>query len=87
MPRVFIPPSLRTLTGGRDVIAVPGDTVGAALDALEAQCPGVSAFVRQGDALQPGLIVSVGGTFAAQGLRESVREDDEIHLLPAIGGG
>ena len=40
-----------------------------------------------GDGLAPGLAVSVNGAASALGLLQKVKPDDEVHFLPAIGGG
>ena len=44
----------------------------------------VRAFVA-GDAIAPGLAVSVDGSMTSRLL--AIRPDSEIHFLPAIGGG
>ena len=43
MPIVFVPPGLRDLTGGMAQVAAPGSSVGAVIDALEGQFPGIKA--------------------------------------------
>jgi hypothetical protein len=39
-----------------------------------------------GSSIQPGLMLAVGSRMGAR-LLDSVDENDEIHILPAIGGG
>ncbi|GDY09822.1 MAG: hypothetical protein DWI21_07030 [Planctomycetota bacterium] len=87
MPRVFIPPLLRTLTGGRDIIDVAGQTVAEILVELDRQFPGIQSRLVEGDRLKPGLSVGIGTKVAARGLSSKVGPDDEVHFLPAIGGG
>ncbi|MDZ4684479.1 MAG: MoaD/ThiS family protein [Planctomycetaceae bacterium] len=87
MPRVFIPPTLRTLTAGVEVVAVEGTTVREALRSLEQTHPGFEARWCDGSKLKPGMTLAVNNRFAAGGLRTTVGPDDEIHFLPAIGGG
>lgn len=87
MPRVFIPPLLRTLTDGHDVIDVPGQSVAEVLDSLDQQFPGVRARLVEGDRLKPGLAVGIGTRVSARGLSSKLAPDDEVHFLPAIGGG
>jgi molybdopterin synthase sulfur carrier subunit len=87
MPRAFIPPMLRTLTNGEREVVVEGETVRAVVDALEARYPGIKARLCTDDGLRPGLIVAVGSTVATAGLRAKVAFDDEVHFLPALGGG
>jgi molybdopterin synthase sulfur carrier subunit len=87
MPRVFIPPTLRTLTGGRDVVAVEGRTIRAAVEHLEALHPGIQSHLLDGQRLRSGMTIAVNNRFVPDGLRTAVNADDEIHFLPTIGGG
>ena len=87
MPRVFIPPLLRTLTNGCEIVEVAGQNVAEAVDSLERQFPGFRERLVDGERLKPGLSVAVGTKMCARGLLTKVASDDEIHFLPAIGGG
>ena len=87
MPRVFIPPLLRPLTEGRDIIDIAGQSVGELIDALDRQFPGLRARLVEGDRLKPGLSVGIGTKVSSRGLSSKVSPDDEVHFLPAIGGG
>ncbi|MEX0702431.1 MAG: MoaD/ThiS family protein [Planctomycetales bacterium] len=87
MPRVFLPPNLRPLAGGRESVEVEGRTVREVIANLDAACPGARDRLTAGDQLKPGLAVSVGGSIASLGLRAPVAPDAEVHFLPAIGGG
>ena len=87
MPHVFIPPLLRTLTGGHEVIDVAGQNVRDVIDALERQFPGVRDRLINGDRLKPGLSVAIGTKVSTRGLMSKTQPDDEVHFLPAIGGG
>ena len=87
MPRVFIPPLLRPLTEGRDIIDVAGQSVGELIDALDRQFPGLRARLVEGDRLKPGLSIGIGTKVSSRGLSSKVGPDDEVHFLPAIGGG
>jgi molybdopterin converting factor small subunit len=87
MPRVFIPPLLRPLTAGRETIDMAGQTVAEVIDQLEALYPGVRSRLVEGDRLKPGLSVGIGTKLAARGLWSKVGPEDEVHFLPAIGGG
>jgi molybdopterin converting factor small subunit len=49
--------------------------------------PGIADRLRQGDELRPGLSVSVSGRVSGLGLFQKVSPGDEVHFLPAIGGG
>lgn len=87
MPRVFIPPLLRPLTAGHESLEVAGQTVAEVVDSLDRQFPGFRARLVEGDRMKPGLCVGVGTKVAARGLSSKVGSDDEVHFLPAIGGG
>lgn len=87
MPRVYIPPALRSLTNGVDIVEVDGATVRQVIDRLDAKHPGMKARLCQGDELQPGLTVAVGSSVSSSGLWQKVGPDDEVHFLPAVGGG
>jgi molybdopterin synthase sulfur carrier subunit len=87
MPRVFIPPLLRALTDGQEIVTVPGQDVREVIDALEARFPGVRSRLVEGDHLRPGLSVAIGTRVSARGLLSKTASDDEVHFLPAIGGG
>ncbi len=87
MARVFIPPLLRPVTGGRGIIDVAGQTVAEIVSELDRQFPGVSSRLVEGNRLKPGLSVGIGSRVSARGLSSKVGPDDEVHFLPAIGGG
>jgi len=87
MPRVFIPPLLRSLCDGESELDVPGHTVRDVIGELDARYPGVRRRLCEGDALQPNLSVAVDGKISSLGLMEKVAPDSEVHFLPAVGGG
>lgn len=87
MAVVWIPPLLRPLSGGEKQVTVSGATVGQVIAALDAKCPGIKARVVSGDYLRPGIAVAVDGATTNLGLLEPVREDSEVEIFPAIGGG
>lgn len=87
MPRVFIPPLLRPLTDGRESLDVTGQTVAEVIELLDRQFPGVRSRLVDGDRLKPGLCVSIGTKVVARGLSSKIGIEDEVHFLPAIGGG
>lgn len=87
MPRVFIPPLLRPVTDGRDIIDVAGQTVAEVIAELDRQFPGVRSRLTDVDRLKPGISVGIGTRVSARGLSAKVGPDDEVHFLPAIGGG
>lgn len=87
MAIVFVPAPLRRLTDGRDRLEVPGDTVGALVDAIERAHPGFRERVVADGELRASLAVSVDGDLVTRGLDEPVRDTSEVHFVPALGGG
>lgn len=87
MPRVFIPPLMRPLTNGHESLVVEGQSVAEVIDRLDHQFPGVRSRLIEGDRLKPGLAVGIGAKVSARGLSSKIGPDDEVHFLPAIGGG
>jgi molybdopterin synthase sulfur carrier subunit len=87
MPRAFIPPQLRDLTGGRGEIDVAGATVGEIVAALARQFPGIDERLCRDGELSPALQVSIDGQFSRRGLEAKVLPASEVHFLPVFGGG
>ena len=87
MPRVFIPPAMRPLTGGHEVVEAAGTTVREAIDDLDQRYAGIKDRLCQDGGLRPGLAVAVGGSISGLGVLQRVKPDAEIHFLPMIGGG
>lgn len=87
MPHVFIPPLLRPLTSGHEVVDVAGQNVREVIDNLDREFPGVRDRLIDGDSLKPGLSVAIGTKVSSRGLMSKTQPDDEVHFLPAIGGG
>lgn len=87
MPRVFIPPLMRSLTGGAEEVVVEGTNVRKVVEQLEIQFPGICRRLCDGDDLKPGLSVTVDGNVSSLGLLQNVDRNSEVHFLPAIGGG
>jgi molybdopterin synthase sulfur carrier subunit len=84
---VFVPPQLKSLTGGLETIDIEGGNVRSVIAKLDEQFPGVSDRLCQEDELRPGLSVSVNGRISSLGLYQKVQPNDEVHFIPAIGGG
>jgi molybdopterin synthase sulfur carrier subunit len=87
MAHVWVPSLLRDLTGGQATVEVGGRSVGALLDALDAQYPGMKARLIENGAIIPGMQVLVDGKAAQMGLRQPVGEGSEVHFVPALAGG
>jgi molybdopterin synthase sulfur carrier subunit len=89
MPEVWFSPQMQRLTGGTPKIRVAGQTIRQVIESLEQAFPGMKAelYDEEEDILMPGLAVVIDGETSQLGLLERVREDSEIHFLPALGGG
>jgi molybdopterin synthase sulfur carrier subunit len=87
MPMVWIPPLLRELTGGQEIVSVPGKTVRQVIDAMEETYPGMRARLCEGDWLRPSLSVVVDGAVSRRGLGHPLDEASEVHFVPMVSGG
>ncbi len=89
MAEVWIPPGMQTLTGGQKTVQVPGATVRQLINNLDERFPGIKEWLydEEGQDLNPGVAVIVDGEASQLGILERVRDDSEVHFLPAIGGG
>jgi len=93
MATIVIPTLMRDVTRGQDRVRAPGRTVRAAVDALDAQYPGVRARLCRrtqgvrGDVLAPTLTVVLNGRISRLGLLQPIEDDSEIRFLPVIEGG
>ncbi len=87
MATVLLPRSLLALFPGverRHVL--PGSTVEAVINELEAQIPGIrDRLVEAGPRLRPHINVFVAGQPAT--LATAVDDGDTIHVIPAVSGG
>ncbi len=88
MAVVFIPASMRSLTGGQDRVSVQGSTVRQVVSNLDAAYPGMRDRLIVGGQVRPEIAVAIDGeTCEDGGLLERVKEDSEVHFLPSIAGG
>lgn len=87
MPRVFIPPQLRDLTGGLAEVEATGISVREIVAALNERFPGIAERLCQHEELSPALQVSIDGTLSRRGLDAKVPAGSEVHFLPVFGGG
>jgi molybdopterin synthase sulfur carrier subunit len=87
MPTVWIPAPLRTLTNQQETVRIPGGTVREVIDQLDAQFPGIKARLCEGDSLRRGMVVAIDAEVSRLGLEQTVGDNNEVHFLPAIGGG
>lgn len=87
MAQVWIPPLMRSLTAGQDVVCVEGETVRALVLALDVRYPGFAERILDEGRIRPGLAVAVDGAVQNRGLRAAVGPHSEVHFVPAMTGG
>lgn len=87
MPVVWIPALLQPLSGGKQKVSLPGETVRQVIDNLELQFPGMRERLLDGDRLRPAIAVAVDGVISQEKLRHRLEENSELHFMPAISGG
>ena len=86
---VKIPAQLRAVTGGEEEVAVEGDTVGAALDAVFAAHEQLRERITEDGTLRRFVNVYVCGEDIRfqEGLETPLSDGDELTILPAVAGG
>jgi molybdopterin synthase sulfur carrier subunit len=86
---VRIPAPLRTLTGGKEEVAVAGSTLGEIIENMEQQHPGIRARLLDEKGVRRFVNIYVGeeDTRFLGGLKAPVKAGDEISIVPAIAGG
>ena len=87
MPTVWIPGLLQNLTEGKQILQVDGESVLQVIDHLEDTYPGIKAQLFEGEDLRASIAVAVDGEVSPQRLRHRLKQDSEVHFLPAISGG
>lgn len=86
---VKIPTQLRVATGGEAEVEVEGSNVGEALDAVFDAYGDLRERITQDGTLRRFVNVYVSGEDIRfqQGLETSIKEGDEVTILPAVAGG
>lgn len=87
---VKLPTQLRANAGGEATIAVDGGTVGAALEDLYGQHPGLKTSLCNDDGtLRRFVNVYVNGEDIrfGDGLDTAIADGAELQVLPAVAGG
>ena len=87
--QVKIPTQLRAATDGAPTAEVDGATVGEALDALYLRFEELKSRIADDNGLRRFVNVYVGGEDIRflDGLDTSIKDGDEITILPAVAGG
>jgi molybdopterin synthase sulfur carrier subunit len=87
---VRIPAPLRRVTNGVDKATVEAASVGAVIDALNAQFPGIKErLCDDTGALRNFVNVYVNGEDVRfeSGLETATKSGDEVSIVPAVAGG
>ena len=87
MPKVRLPKSMQSFTGGKETVTASGPTVRRLVLVLDETYPGLKNALLDGDRLKPGLAVAVNGQISPLGALQPLQEDNEVLFVPAIGGG
>lgn len=87
MAVVFVPSTMRTLSGGVESVVLEGRTVRELIEELEVHFPGARERLVTEGRLRTGLSVSINGQVKPLGLLQKVDSTAEVHFIPAIGGG
>ena len=86
---VRIPAPLRPLTGGKDEVTADGGTVGAIIDDLEKNHPGIKDRLLDAKGVRRFINIYVGEEDVRflSGLGTELKGGDQISIVPAIAGG
>ncbi|MCE7983995.1 MAG: molybdopterin synthase sulfur carrier subunit [Caldilinea sp. CFX5] len=90
MATVLVPTPLRRLTGGQGKLTVEGETIGALMQTLEKQYPGISEKILDGEGNVKRFInvfVNESEIRTLQGLATTVKATDQVSIVPAMAGG
>ncbi len=88
--KVKIPTPLRKLTNGATSVDADGATIGAVIDALESEFPGMRERLLDDEGgLRHFVNVYLNGEDVRylDGLNSAVAEKDELSIGPAVAGG
>jgi molybdopterin synthase sulfur carrier subunit len=90
MATVLVPTPLRRLTGGQAKVDVDGADIGALIQAINSQYPGVAdKLLDDGGNIKRFINVFVNDAEvrSLQGLHTPVRTQDKVSIVPAMAGG
>ncbi|MEZ4501950.1 MAG: ubiquitin-like small modifier protein 1 [Dehalococcoidia bacterium] len=88
--RIKIPTPLRTLTLDRDTVSAEGETLGAVVEQLETEFPGMrERLCDESGELRRFVNIYVNGEDVRflQGLSTALNAGDEVSIVPAVAGG
>ena len=78
---------MQELSNGEQRVNVQGNNVRQVIDNLDAVYPGFKERLIEDGRVKPNISVAIDGEITPLGMIEKVREDSEVHFLPAISGG
>jgi sulfur-carrier protein len=86
---VRVPTILRTYTGGEKAVSAKGDSLGAVVDDLESNHPGIKERLVENGDLRRFINVYVNDEDVrfTGGLQTSLSDGDAVVILPAVAGG
>jgi sulfur-carrier protein len=86
---VRIPTPLRTLTGGDDAVKVDGGNVAQLIENLEGKYPGMKERLVDEKGVRRFVNLYLGDEDIRflDGLETTLKDGDEISIVPAIAGG
>ena len=87
MATIFIPTSLRSLTGGTKQVTILVSNIRQAVELLDQMYPGVKTHLMEDGQIRPDISVVIDGESGPLGILEKVGKNSEVHFIPAIGGG
>tara|TARA_Y100000590_G_scaffold81751_1_gene91002 strand:- start:24890 stop:25180 length:291 start_codon:yes stop_codon:yes gene_type:complete len=87
MATVFIPSLMQKLTEGHQKVEISGANIREIVENLEQEYPGTKERLVDGYKIKPNISVAIDGEVSPLGILEKVKNDSEVHFLPAIGGG
>jgi sulfur-carrier protein len=90
LPTIRIPGPLRSLSGGQSTVDVEAADLRGAIERLDEKHPGFKSRLLD-DEGEPRQFVNIylndEDIRLGDGLRSSVKESDEISIVPAVAGG
>jgi molybdopterin converting factor small subunit len=90
MPSIHIPTTLRRYTDNESSIPISGASVGEALQSLEQRHPkAFSQICDETGAIRSFIVIFVNDTDIRllAGRDTPLRDNDEVHIIPAMAGG
>ena len=78
---------MQELSNGEQRVNVQGNNVRQLIENLDAVYPGFKDRLVEDGRVKPNISVAIDVEITPLGMIEKVKEDSEVHFLPAISGG